>query len=124
VAPTSGAGSKDRPDTIRIKNIPITYTRRVVETILQKEFCSKPWIHSLTPHSKEYLCATVTFPDEECEFPTRQVPIVIQARQSHPDAPEMQYDSDFLGLTTLYNAVSEGLQADVEYAHFQLGSGP
>ncbi|KAF7946176.1 hypothetical protein EAE96_009179 [Botrytis aclada] len=106
--------TKDRPDTIRIKNIPVTYTREVVEIIVQKEFGSKPKIQSLALHTKEYLCATVTFPEEEYGFPTEQLPKVISARQSRPDAPQIQYDADFLNLTTLYNASSERMQADVD----------
>ncbi|KAF7855407.1 hypothetical protein EAF04_010150 [Stromatinia cepivora] len=105
---------KDRPDTIRIKNIPITYTSEVVKIVVQKEFRSKPRIHSLALHTKEYLCATVTFPAEECGFPTKQLPRVIQARQSRPGAPEIQYDADFLGFTTLYNASSERLRVDID----------
>lgn len=109
--------TKDRPDTIRIRNIPVTYTREVVEIIVQKEFRSKPKIHSLALHMREHLCATVTFPEEEFGFPTEQLPKVILARQSRPDAPEIQYDADFLNFTTLYNASSERLQADVEYVY-------
>ncbi|TGO67667.1 hypothetical protein BOTNAR_0037g00030 [Botryotinia narcissicola] len=105
---------KDRPDTIRIRNIPVTYTREVVEIIVQKEFRSKPKIQSLALHMREHLCATVTFPKEEFGFPSEHLPKVILARQSRPDAPEIQYDADFLNFTTLYNASSERLQADVE----------
>ncbi|ESZ90971.1 hypothetical protein SBOR_8634 [Sclerotinia borealis F-4128] len=106
--------TKDRPDTIRIKNIPITYTREIVEMVIKTEWRSAPRIHSLALHTKEYLYATVTFPDEEFGFPTTQLPAVIKARQSRPDAPEIQYDADFLGLTTLYNASSERLPVDVD----------
>ncbi|KAF7908100.1 uncharacterized protein EAF01_003855 [Botrytis porri] len=105
---------KDRPDTIRIKNIPVAYTEKVLEVIVQEEFRSKPKIRSLALHTREHLCATVTFPDEEYGFPTEHLPKVILARQSHSDVPEIQYDADFLNFTTLYNASSEGLQADVD----------
>ncbi|KAI9642688.1 hypothetical protein NHQ30_008419 [Ciborinia camelliae] len=114
IPPPPPPPAKDRPDTIRIKNIPMTYTREVVEIVIQQEFCSKPRIHSLALQTKEHLCATVTFPDEEHGFPTEQLPKVIQARQSRPGAPEIQYDADFLGLTTLYNAGSERFKVDVD----------
>ncbi|KAJ8059584.1 hypothetical protein OCU04_011239 [Sclerotinia nivalis] len=113
---------KDRPDTIRIRNIPITYTSEVVEIIVQKEFCSKPRIHSLALHTKEYFCATVTFPDEEYGFPTEQLQKVYQERQSRLGAPEIQYDADFFGFTTLYNASSERLQVDIEYVCLEFDS--
>ncbi|TGO63853.1 hypothetical protein BCON_0010g00180 [Botryotinia convoluta] len=106
--------TKDRPDTIRIKKIPVTYTRDVVEIIVQKEFRSKPKIQSLALHTSEHFCATVTFPEKEYGFPTEQLPKVILARQSRSDAPDIQYDADFLNFTTLYNASSERLQADVD----------
>ncbi|KAM0138754.1 hypothetical protein ACHAO1_003353 [Botrytis cinerea] len=106
--------AKDRPDTIRIKNIPVTYTREVVEIIVQREFRSKPKIRSLALHTKGYHCATVTFPEEDYGFPTEQLPKVILDRQSRSDVPQIQYDADFLNFTTLYNANSEGLQADVD----------
>ncbi|KAK6604577.1 ankyrin repeat-containing protein [Botrytis cinerea] len=100
--------AKDRPDTIRIKNIPVTYTREVVEIIVQREFRSKPKIRSLALHTKGYHCATVTFPEEDYGFPTEQLPKVILDRQSRSDVPQIQYDADFLNFTTLYNANSEG----------------
>lgn len=112
--------AKDRPDTIRIKNIPVTYTREVVEIIVQREFRSKPKIRSLALHTKGYHCATVTFPEEDYGFPTEQLPKVILDRQSRSDVPQIQYDADFLNFTTLYNANSEGLQADVEYVYISL----
>ncbi|RAL65479.1 hypothetical protein DID88_001045 [Monilinia fructigena] len=109
---SSNLPTKDRPDTIRIKSIPVRYTTELLEMIIQKEFGSKPRIHSLALHTKDYLCATATFPDEDFGFPTEQLPKVIQARQSHLSAPEIQYDADFLGFTALYN--SEKSKADVD----------
>ncbi|KAF5868486.1 putative ankyrin repeat-containing protein [Botrytis fragariae] len=108
------SATKDRPDTIRIKKIPATYSGEIVEMIVQGEFGSKPKIHSLALHDREHLCATVTFPEEEYGFPTKQLQKVTIARQSRSDAPEIQYDADFLNFTTLYNASPERLQADVD----------
>ncbi|KAA8571420.1 hypothetical protein EYC84_001423 [Monilinia fructicola] len=110
---SSNPPTKDRPDTIRIKSIPIRYTTDLVEMLIQNEFGSKPRIHSLALHTKDYLCATATFPDEDFEFPTKQLPKVIHERQSHRSAPEIQYDADFLGFTTLYNSEKSKVDVDI-----------
>ncbi|TEY36167.1 hypothetical protein BOTCAL_0563g00030 [Botryotinia calthae] len=114
------AATKDRPDTIRVKNIPSQHPREFVEILVQREFHSKPKIHSLALHDRENLCATVTFPGEDYGFPMEQLPKVILARQSSSDVLKIQYDADFLSFTTLYNARSVGLQADVEYVYISL----
>lgn len=104
---------KDRFDTLRIKSIPASHTREIIEVMVQNEFLSKPRIHSLCKHLKDF-CATITFPDEDYGFPTKQLPIVLEARQLRLDAPVFQYDDDFLGLTTFYNPAPD-LPVDAEY---------
>ncbi|PQE26720.1 ankyrin repeat-containing protein [Rutstroemia sp. NJR-2017a BVV2] len=96
---------KNRPDTIRIKNIPISYTKDVVKLVIGDAFKSTPLIHSLAPYSKDYLCATVTFPEEkDLEYPTKRLPAIRQAHQQKPGKADFQYDVDFFNFTPLWDA--------------------
>ncbi|CAD6445347.1 9c06afb1-543f-4728-b364-646f092bdf2d [Sclerotinia trifoliorum] len=111
-SPKSGLPVKDRPDTIRIENIPKAYTIEQVQDIVEKDFGSKPRIHSLALSTEDYLCATVTFPDEECGFPLEKLQKL--KHLSHPDAPKIAYDADFLHFTTLYNASPKSSEVHVD----------
>ncbi|KAM3072526.1 hypothetical protein ACMFMG_009322 [Clarireedia jacksonii] len=104
-SPAPTPALKTRPDTIRIKNIPISYTKDVVRLVIGDAFKSTPLIHSLAPYSKDYLCATATFPDvNDFEYPTKKLPDIRQTHQLKPGKADFQYDADFFNLTPLWDA--------------------
>jgi hypothetical protein len=73
-----------------------------VKFVIWDAFKSTPLIHSLAPYSKDYLCATATFPD--LEYPTKRLPAIRQAHQLNPGEADFQYDVDFFNFTPLWDA--------------------
>ena len=99
--PTTGKAlvnpGKDRPDTLRIQNIPIHLTKEEVRDEVWKNFSRKPQIHSLAPTTHRESCATVTFPGAEHNFPAVKVSSDSYVEGKH----KFQYDAEFDGFTPL-----------------------
>ncbi|KAH8758171.1 hypothetical protein F5882DRAFT_417648 [Hyaloscypha sp. PMI_1271] len=113
---------KNRPDTLRIKNIPKDYTISQVEGSIGRKFKSVAKVHSLAALNADYNCATATFPNEvEYDFPNIQLERIRLDGNSVSNDP-FDYDTEFKGLTPLYDA---GEQASVDIvAVVGLGSHP
>jgi len=88
---------KDRPDTLRITNIPIILTRQQVIDEVWKNFGAQPHIHSLAPTTQRDSCATVTFPSKAYDFPMRK----LDSRGITRGDYEFEYDAGFDGFTAL-----------------------
>lgn len=103
----------NRPDTLRVRNIPIYLSKSEVEIIIKEKFGRKPHIHSLAPYTLRLNCATITFPGSDQHFPRKK----LQEIKSSPGSTtpsDFQYDNEFLGFTPLHDA---GENAIVEYAY-------
>ncbi|KAH8585637.1 hypothetical protein B0O99DRAFT_559288 [Bisporella sp. PMI_857] len=89
--------AKNRPDTLRVQNIPVYLTIEEVVDEVWKNFSHKPQVHSLAPTAHRNSCATVTFPEAEHDFPVVKVKSNKYAKGKH----EFQYDAEFEGFTPL-----------------------
>jgi len=94
---TPAIPAKDRPDTLRIQNIPIMLTIQQVVDEVWKNFGSPPHIHSLAPTTQRDSCATATFPLKAYDFPVRK----LESKEITRGDYKFEYDAGFEGFTSL-----------------------
>lgn len=107
--------SGDRPDTLRVMNIPDGMSELDLSTRLEHHFAWKCKIHSLVRASRDTRWkkhATVTFPGLD-NITLSDTMRKLQILQHQIVEDHLEFDTGFLGLTSLYD---EGASAIVEQA--------
>jgi len=102
----------ERPDNLRVKNIPSDIDTETLKEEIWTLFKAMPVIHSLEPYSPAQSCATVTFPNEAPNFPSLKLEDPQISQRPLPGKYDLTYDTKFIGITPLFDA---GNRADAEY---------
>ncbi|KAH8810833.1 hypothetical protein F5884DRAFT_780519 [Xylogone sp. PMI_703] len=92
-----------RPDTLLVKNIPSYFDHEAIKAEITKSLGAVPIIHSLVRYSEGRSYATITFPEEDSDFPSRLVENRC-FRYRGVDQSDFQYDNKFIGITPLFDA--------------------